>query len=158
MSEPIAIRQYFQPIWCIVKSVKEEVESILNGIDEAINHSCKMTASELMENALKYGDAVGENRGIMFDVTIDDHIIRIKVANRIIREEDLANIEKHINDINQATDPRELYMNRLRTLLENPNICESQLGLYRIAVEGEFKLTYELEGDVVTIIASRELI
>jgi hypothetical protein len=62
----------------------------------------------------------------------------------------------HIDEIRNSDDPAELYTRRLQELMDNTVKGKTQLGLYRIAYEGEFSLSYRIDNSRLTIIAERK--
>ncbi len=160
MSKPVRYKQTIQPLWSIVRQVRDKVEAILAPAGEEISYACKMVASELVENAVKYGitgDGQGVN-GIEFELSMVDREIVITVKNRVASEDHLKNARNHIDVINASGDPQQLYVERLKVLVEEPGgRGASQLGLYRIAYEGGFDLAYVVAGDVLTVIATRAM-
>lgn len=145
--------------WNIVKIIRDKIADLVDSRGEDLAHACKMTASELVENAIKYGCAIAKGKGIEFSFSLKDNEVAVKVVNRVINTADFETVKAHINTINSSTNPQELYIKRLSTLLENPELDQSQLGLYRIAFEGEFRLAYEYEpsGKILTVTATKKI-
>ena len=145
------------PTWSILKEVQDKTEQFMknkNTKSEIIDATV-MCASELVENAIKYGSSVSGKNIITFDLsTIDDRVC-IDVSNGIKDENDAFNVKTHIENLKKTNDPGSLYTERLRELMENPKPGVSQLGLYRIAYEGEFKLDYIYQNDKLTVKAER---
>ena len=157
MNTNITFCYNIDPLWDAVRQIRDKVESSLTHFDKEISDASKMTSSELIENAFKHGLAIEDGTGIQFEFTAGDDTIRIEVKNKVHAREDFDVLKKHIDEINASNDPEELYLNRLRALMENTRIPRTQLGLYRIAYEGEFKLAYKKEKDILTVVASREI-
>jgi hypothetical protein len=148
-----------EPVWSRMRSIIDEIEKTLKEKNIAIADSAVTVASELMENAVKYGEANNkeQNDEIDFDMDIQDKKIRITVSNYAVNEENINNVVKHIDEISKSNDPAELYTRRLQELMEQTVKSNTQLGLYRIAYEGEFSLSYSLANNRLTIIAERKL-
>jgi hypothetical protein len=144
-------------MWDTVKQVRDRVDSIVKKIDDDLSYASKMTASELIENAVKYGCGIHEGEGIAFELEVTTDEILIKTVNRIINQEDYLIVKSHIDKISATDNPEALYISRLMELMENSKPGQSQLGLYRIAYEGEFMLKYELKDDILTVIATRKI-
>lgn len=145
------------PGWEIVKKIRDKVEAFVTPINNDVGYASKMTTSELIENAVKYGCSVDKEKGISFNLTMDEGEIKIKVSNGVKSPIDYENVAYHIDKINASDDCQALYVERLTELMDNKRPGASRLGLYRIAFEGEFHLHYEYEDSVLTIIASRVL-
>ncbi len=159
MNDNITFSYNIDLTWSIVKHIRDNIESIVEAKDPDLADACKMTASELVENAVKYGCSAGKTRGIEFHFSINSTEARIVVSNGIIHHSDVENVKFHIDAINASESPQDLYIQRLNTLLENPELNQSQLGLYRIAFEGEFCLSYEHDEqlNVLTITATKQI-
>ncbi len=149
------VKYYIDPLWDTVKKIRGEVESILKDRGRDIMDASKMTASELIENAVKYGCSIEDGTGIQFELILDEDRIRILVRNKVLSQDDFENVKQHIDSVNAAENPQELYLQRLMMLMENTRISKSQLGLYRIAYEGEFVLKYDYSDSILTVTATR---
>ena len=159
MSDEITFNYNIDSSWSIIKVIRDKVESLLASKDEHLAYICKMTASELVENAVKYGCAIDDEKGIDFNFSLTNKKVKIEVSNGITHLSDFENVKKHTNEINATKDPHELYVKRLTVLMEQKNVRQSQLGLYRIAYEGAFKLQYDFnkEKNVLTVSAIKEI-
>lgn len=155
--DEIVINHSLQSTWEVLRSVREEINEALGGADQDLIDAIVMTASELIENAIKYGKKTPRNEGVEFQMTMGDGSVVVKVSNGIITEKDFENVKDHIERIRESDDPSRLYVNRLMELMENAEPGVSQLGLYRIAYEGEFSIDYERNKDVLIIKASRKI-
>ena len=114
-----------------------------------------MCAAELVENAVKYGNDTDGVNTVLFDVSVKDGVVCVSVSNSVRDQRDLDSLRFHIDQIKKSSDPSQLYIGRLRDLIENPKGGISQLGLYRIAYEGEFSLDYRYENHVIKVVAFR---
>lgn len=157
MGKGNSVKYYIDPLWDTVKKIRDEVEAILIDMGKEITDASKMTASELIENAVKYGCSIEDGTGIQFELIVEDGQIQIVVKNKILSQDDFENVRSHIDNVNASTNPQDLYLNRLMMLMENTKIAKSQLGLYRIAYEGEFKLTYDYTDSILTVTATRNV-
>jgi hypothetical protein len=159
-NDEVRISLSITPAWSILKEIQEKTETFLKKKDtnQHIVEATIMCASELVENAIKYGYSSDLNSNITFDMSMDADRVIIKVSNGIKDNEDLKKVKTHIERLKETNDPGKLYTERLMQLMENPKPGVSQLGLYRIAYEGDFKLDYIYENGLLTIIASRRYI
>lgn len=159
MEPVIHLEYHIDPIWEIVKQIREQVGVALTAYSEDLRLASQMTASELIENAVKYGSGVGAGAGIRVNLTATDQHITITVANRILTLEDYAEVQRHLARLNAPGASAEaLYLERLQVLMLAEHSSEkTQLGLYRIAYEGQFTLQYRYEQDILTMIAIREV-
>jgi hypothetical protein len=133
------------------------VGEALAGYDRALCSAAMMVTSELIENAVKYGEAVGAAPSISMSLSLSPDKLIISVRNGCTDVASVKALENRIREICEAPDKSTLYMARLEELLNNP--CESgKLGLYRIAFEGEFDLHFDYTQKVVSIIATRSYV
>ncbi len=155
----MAISISIKPTWSIVKEVQEKAEKFMQskGAKKDIKEATMMCATELIENAVKYGTEKPDGSNIEFDLKIENDVILIEISNGIRRDSDITNVVEHIDKIKVADDPAKIYTERLMELMENPKPGVSQLGLYRIAYEGEFLLDYKYEDKILTVIAQRKM-
>ena len=159
MAEGVSINVLIKPTWSIIKDIQEKTMKYMESREKNkdLTEATMMCVTELIENAIKYGIEKPDGRNIEFDLVADEKKIRIMISNGIKSESDLKNVTTHIDSISASSDPAQLYTERLMELMENPKPGVSQLGLYRIAYEGEFKLSYKYESNIMTIIAERNI-
>ncbi|MBU0994607.1 MAG: hypothetical protein KJ737_19095 [Proteobacteria bacterium] len=158
MGDNITFNYNIDLTWSIVKLIRDKVSSLVESQSEELAYACKMTSSELVENAVKYGCSIDNKKGIEFFFSLGDNEAQIKVSNGVINKTDFENVKAHINEINSSVNPQDLYIKRLNTLLEKPELSQSQLGLYRIAFEGEFLLEYSYNENlnILTVTATKK--
>lgn len=144
------------PVWDCIGGVREKTEDLLKGYDKDLVSDTLMVVTELMENAVKYGMANTAGNMIDFELADKGKRIVIKVSNRVKLKEDTRQLTEIVDQISSSQDPAGLYISRMKELVNNSNPGKTQLGLYRIAYEGEFLLGYEWHGDIITISAVRE--
>ncbi len=141
------------PIWALVSSVRNRIRDLLAKKDEEVAMAVSFAASELIENAIKYGKPE-----IEIDCTLDYPDIILSVSNITENRTDQEELKKHIDTIRVAEDPFELYVQQLRKMMEHPDSnARTQVGLYKIVCEGKFTLDYTMTDDHVTVIARRNL-
>ncbi|WP_394830669.1 hypothetical protein LVJ94_29595 [Pendulispora rubella] len=141
-------------LWKFVSHARAEVERALTTFTPSVRAATVMTASELIENAMKYGEEVPGLLTIHLRLQADTDRITIEVANGALTRERVHQLEERLDEIAASTNREELYMNRIRTLLENP-AEKGGLGLYRIGFEGGFDLTCTFTDSIVTVTAVR---
>ncbi len=146
-----------KPTWDIVKDVHDKTIRVMNdqGASADVKESAMMVATELIENAVKYGISQPDGSSIEFNLEISDNSIQMSTANGVKEEEHAKIVIDHITRINESDNPKELYTQRLLELLECDRPGATQLGLYRIAYEGQFNLRYAYEGKVLKINAEK---
>lgn len=146
-----------RPTWDIVKEVHEKTLRVMEeqGASKEIRESTMMVATELIENSVKYGVSLPDGSNIGFNLEISGETILMSTKNGINEDIHAQMVLDHIDRINTSENPKELYTQRLMELLENPKPGVSQLGLYRIAYEGQFSLRYEYENQILTVKAEK---
>ncbi len=157
MSQSKSLVYNVEPIWNLIDKIRKNVETALEDFDAQIRAVSIMVASELIENAIKYGASIKEGEGIRFELIIENNLIQITVKNKIAEVKDLDNFKGHIELIKTSDNFMELYVSRLEKLLTNKTIEKSELGLYRIVADGQFTINYDYKDDILSVIAYREI-
>lgn len=142
--------------WHHIRDARALALEALANASPDLQHATGMTVSELLENAMKYGESVPGMAGASYTFTVSDDAVRIEVKNGVGSEESLTELRARIDAMAAAEDKEALYVERLQQILENPS-AGGQLGLFRIACEGGFDLAYHYEAPIVTVIATRTL-
>lgn len=139
--------------WDDVKQIADRIASYFpdEGKDEL--QAVRMACTELIENVVKYADFGGEGEGPFLLIGKKEGKIFIRTNNRVRQPEDAANAIDHINKTNASVDHKELYVNRLRDMRRKRSAYGAQLGIYRIAYEGGFTLSYAINQDRLAVIA-----
>lgn len=143
--------------WSYIREARRLVQEALSESDAELRDAAGMTISELIENAMKYGESVPAMNGARFRLTVDDDAVEIEVQNGAAGDDSVARLAATIAAIAAADDrdTREaLYIARLQEMLEDPS-AGGRLGLYRIGYEGGFDLDMKCEEQVVTVTARR---
>jgi len=142
------------PCWNTFESIFHDIESIIKDTNDLLP-AIKMVSTELLENAIKYGE-FGDGSSINYYLT-NNEFIQISVSNRVKNKVHLDILKSQIEKIQKSNDVGELYKSRLQELMEGVSFGESMLGLLRIAYEGEFSLEYDYINDLLTVIAKRKI-
>ena len=146
----------FSPVWLNVRRIRHEVGNLLESCSPDLRSSAMMTASELVENAIKYGEGVPASENVSFHLEASDEGIRIEVANGSTNKQGVCELERRIREITTVEDKQALYVARLSELLSHPG-DSGKLGIYRIGFEGGFDLRVDYTDHVVTVTATRKL-
>ncbi len=141
-------------VWQFVREVRQRLAEALADQSEELRDSAMMVASELVENAIKYGEAVPGATQATIELFIDSGRVTIEVKNGLTNPLDAQVVAEQIARLRAAEDPAALYVERLRELLESPDI-RGKLGLCRIALEAGFDLSCTYDDQILTISASR---
>lgn len=152
-SAPDTLNLCIPPRWEEVELVRSRVMDFLarQGHSEDAVQSLGMVASELCENAVKYGfyptGALGR-----IEVTLDvySHEILVIVSCPLASGDSkhLQRFRQTLDWLQEHGDPREAYIQKMLEVADrDPHSKESGLGLPRIVYEGQSRLDYVIEKD-----------
>lgn len=144
----------FQPMWPNVRKIRQQVSAALEACPQELRSAAMMTASELVENAIKYGENVAAAQSVTFSLEIHAGQISIRVVNGSTNAAGVAELDRRVKELAAATNKQTLYMARLEQLLAHSD-DSGKLGIYRIGFEGGFDLALDYSNDVVTVTATR---
>jgi len=145
----------FSPMWPNVREIRERVGAALEHYPAQLRSAAIMTSSELVENAVKYGESVPAAKGGTFVLESNADGLSIRVANGSTNAVGVAELKRRVTELNSAVNKEALYLARLEELLANPD-DSGRLGVYRIGFEGGFDLRLEYRDEVVTVTATRK--
>lgn len=154
---PTRLYMEITPMWSVIADIKGKIQKSMEGTRQGLIDFSVMVASELLENAIKYGVVNHEISYVGLDFYMENNTITIHVRNGIDPTTDLTTFKAVMNKIKTSTVKSDLYIQRLQEILENPAESGSQLGLYRIVSEGNFDLDYKVTDRVLEITASRKM-
>jgi hypothetical protein len=140
--------------WANVDLVRTSVLGCFNAIftDNEGCQSFATVASELMENAIKYGAWNEGVRHLHLRVWGDGQTASVQVAHPIAAN-DAANVRELLATIvwlNGFADPEDAYRARMLAIAAAP-AGATKLGLARIAYEGRCKLAAEIDGTTLRV-------
>jgi len=123
-------------------------------------HSIAMVTGELLENALKYGDWTrGDRATFRLRIQGTEGAIEVSVQNPLRPDDPNASrLLESIAWINGFPRPEQAYRARMLQIAQEDSDSDgapSRLGLARIAFEGDCRLGARVDGDVVTVSATR---
>lgn len=142
--------------WEYVRLVRQQVEAALAGQSEELRSAAVMVASELVENAIKYGASIPALQWAKFRFDMTDEHIQIQVENGLTDPKALAALSQIVAPMTSAAACEQLYVSRLHELLANPSET-NRLGLYRIGYEGKFDLEYSYSDQILQMTARRRV-
>jgi hypothetical protein len=157
LETPVLLNSSLPHAWDQIRKIRKSVGDALKSIQPSLAEAAMMVTSELIENAVKYGEEVPASAHIQLSMTMCDGKLVITVTNGCTEGQGIKQLTHRIQEIAEAPDKAALYMARLEQLLAEPNES-GKLGLYRIAFEGEFDLHLTYRDCVVTITATRSLV
>ncbi len=144
----------FDPMWLNVRRIRQSVSTALEARGAGLRNAAMMTASELVENAIKYGESVPGAETVLFSLEATPTVCRIRVVNGSTNATGVAELRRRVDELARAQDKQTLYMARLEQLLANAEES-GMLGVYRIGFEGGFELACDYTNNVVTVTATR---
>lgn len=142
--------------WDQIRRIRHSVGDALKDLDPSLCSAAMMVASELIENAVKYGEAVPASSDIQLSMSLNGGRLVLCVSNGCADRAAVAQLGQRIQEIADAPDKAALYMARLEQLMTETSES-GKLGLYRIAFEGEFDLSFSYRDGVVSITATLSL-
>lgn len=142
------------PVWNTIRGIRANVAVLLADYPPEFRYTAAMVASELLENAFKYGQPVPGAPLVSFDFGISDGVLRIETSNGATDSENMRELRLNIERLGSADDKMALYLARLQEIAGFP-AGTSRLGLYRIVAEADFNLSYSYDGAIVRVIATR---
>jgi hypothetical protein len=144
------------PMWSVIAEVKEKIRIFMEGMSQGNIDFTIIVASELLENAIKYGIANDKIGSVGFVFEIAGKSVLVKVSNGVNDNENLEKFKAVMEKIKTTENKEGLYIARLLEIMDDPSKPGSSLGLYRIVSESKFELEYELDNHVLSMIATRE--
>jgi hypothetical protein len=143
--------------WTWVESVRQVVKKELADYDDELRESAIMAASELAENVVKHGEPLEDCKSGVIQLLVEQGKLSIRSTNGVRDSERAHKLGALLERLAAAPDPVELYLERLRELLANPEQMSTQAGIYRIVCEGKFSLSQTYRDGTLTITAERPL-
>ncbi len=144
-----------QPEWQNVDLLRLAILNCLSAVfgDPDLSESVGIVTSELLENAIKYGDWSHGKRFLRLSVNGGGHEVKVDVASPI-REGSphLTRIADTLAWIKGFPTARDAYIARMRAIADDPGGAgggESKMGLVRIAYEGPCAIEAEAGTDGV---------
>jgi hypothetical protein len=140
--------------WSNVDLVRTSVLGCFHAIfsDAEGCQSFATVASELMENAIKYGDwNEGGVRHLQLRVWGDGRTASVQVEQPIVADTDsVRELLATIAWLNGFADPEDAYRARMLEIAAAP-VGATKLGLARIAYEGRCRLAAEIDGTTLRV-------
>lgn len=157
MSDQSRFTMEIFPYWAVIFQIKKQISLNLKGYPKSFVDSAEITASELLENAIKYGGGPAADSKVGFEMEVSEFNAKIRVTNLIGSREHLQNFERIMNRIRSSENRKILYTQRLKEILENPHTSRCELGLYRLALDPRYELNYVLDNEKLMLIAEARL-
>lgn len=158
MDQSLKLR--FRPVWEEIERIVTELSGFVRQYEftpEQLN-TFVMIVTELVENALKYGQDSSSGDDFCVSLEMQEHSLLVEVTNPIddTASNHLQRLDHMVQWIRGYQDPFEAYIHRLKEVakksLSDP---ESGLGLARIAYEGGAILDFFVnDEDVLNVSAT----
>jgi hypothetical protein len=147
-----------KPKWEDSDSVRDKSNDFLkaHGVSHDIAYALSMTACELFENAVKYGDfrSPDETIYVTVEVSRNDIIIEVKSPAGEMSE-NLQQLDNTIQWIRGYQNPFQAYVEKLKEVSEKKlKEGESGLGLVRIAYEGQALVDFYVDENNVLAVSA----
>ncbi|MEK7705191.1 MAG: ATP-binding protein [Myxococcota bacterium] len=136
-----------EPDWGRIDTSSSETARFLTerGVCMDSVHALTMVATELLENANKYGSFRDPNARIRYRVTMRGSSITVEVEHPVNehRADDLGKLDQMIQWIRSFQDPFQAYLERVKEVsAQSLATTDSGMGLVRIAYEGRSILDF----------------
>ncbi|HXT99723.1 MAG TPA: hypothetical protein VN903_01935, partial [Polyangia bacterium] len=105
-----------EPMWPNVREIRERVSNALAACPSQLRSAAIMTSSELVENAIKYGESVPAAKSVAFLLEATADQVFIRVVNGSTNSAGVAELERRVQELGAAPDKQALYLARLEQL------------------------------------------
>src|SRR5690348_7731323 len=101
-------------MWDLVASVRQQVAAYLRDLDPELQDAAAMAASELVENAIKYGvPGVSGHGGGELQVERTANELRVRIQSGAQNAAAAHEVMQRILELQRSSDPNALYRQRL---------------------------------------------
>jgi len=131
-----------KPDWDKIEEVRTKSRNFLklqNMRDEVID-AVVMNLSELMENAIKYGNFDNNKEAVNASISVSDRDVIVEVKSPVKDGDDLSfrKLDRTVQWVRGYQNPFEAYIEKIKEIAHQPvNEKQSGLGIVRIAYEGQ---------------------
>jgi hypothetical protein len=132
------------------------IDAMFSDVDGEVRDALRMTAGELAENVLKYGEPVEGVAGRIV-VSRSPDGAEIRSVNVTTNAAHVARVFEILGRIAVAGDLRGPFESRMTQLLHQPCEEATALGLLRIEYEGLFELKGHHADAILTLAATRRI-
>ena len=146
--------------WRNVDLMRASIQSCFTAVFRDLDgcHAMSMVTGELLENAMKYGHWGESEQVFRLRITGDSSHATIVVENPASRASGhVDRLQKAIDWIRGFGNPRDAYRARLREIADAEVGQARQLGLVRVAYEGNGMLSTAFDGSAVTVTVEIDL-
>jgi len=159
-NEKLVLELKLQPVWGEIERAREECRTFVQklGSNEDTTDAVCMITSEILENAIKYGDYSRGNQEITYKLESGRDGMLVQSWSPVpqgIMPENLKRLDTIIQWIRGFQSPFQAYLERLKIVAGQPlDDNESGLGLVRIAYEGEAILDFFINHDDIMYVSA----
>ena len=150
------LRRSLTPVWSEVRQIRHDIGDLLRACPRELRNATAMTASELLENAIKYGQSAPGAPSIEFSLRMAPDCLRVEVTSGTSDPTAVARLRQRIRELSSAEDRASYCIKRLEDSARSP-VRPGDRGLYRIGSEGGFDLECLMVDRVVTVVATRRI-
>lgn len=152
MREYSSFSLQISPSWSAISQIRKQIRLSLRTFEKESADKAEIIASELLENAIKYGNSDVCRTGVLFRFEVDLDSIFLSVSNSIFDEYNKLNFLRIMDEIKNSKDLHKLYIDRLKSIMVKADIKESELGLYRIFYNNNIsESSYKIENNILDI-------
>jgi hypothetical protein len=145
-------------VWNAIRETRVKIGQVLEMMPPELLAAATMAGTELLENAVKYGESVAGARDISFNLTSTEDMVQLATINGSTDHAGVGRLRDTVQRISNSQDPQALYLSKIEEAASRAaSTCGSGLGLYRIAAEGHFTLSCYYDNNVVEVVAHRSL-
>jgi hypothetical protein len=138
--------------WDTIEPLRASVLACVRAVfqDVSMSETLSMIATELVENAVKYGDWTRRDPAARFTLRVagDEDAVEVVVSNPVHPAAGTERLLHEVRRIADASSAEDVYLERMRALAATPG-GEGGLGLARVAFEGQCELAAALGPDGV---------
>lgn len=153
------IRMSITPDWDNIEAVRVKAGNFLKSkkLNEDVTDAVIMNISELLENAVKYGDYSGAVKEIIASISISERDITVEVKSPVKDEDDkhFRRLDKIVQWVRGYQNPFEAYIEKIKEIALQPvDDSQSGLGIVRIAYEGQSIIDFFVnENNIISVSA-----
>ncbi len=153
------IRMSIKPEWDNIEDVRVQTETFLKmqKIQEDVMDAVIMNISELLENAIKYGNFNNGINDIIASISISERDITVEVKSPVKDEDDrhFRRLDKIVQWVRGYQNPFEAYIEKIKEVSLQPiDDNQSGLGIVRIAYEGQSIIDFFVNDDNIISVSA----
>jgi hypothetical protein len=152
MNRPAQFDVTFRPNAELVPVIRCFVSSFYDHVvcDADVVARVALATHELLENAVKYSSDGSTSLSIAVEPRDAEILVRIRISNPATADH-IALVRSFFEEVREHEDPFEHYQVAMRR--SATRTTGSGLGLVRVRAEGEMRMSHEVCGDCVSIVA-----